>query len=599
MPETERNFTINPPGTDPLLGRVLAGRYEITGLLGEGGMGRVYQGRQRTLDRPVAIKCVHPHLLSSETVVVRFLEEARVASQIVHPNIVKIYDFGRTMPPDPSTLFIVMELLTGPDLGSEIASAGPLPLVRVRSIMLQVLSALGEAHARGVTHRDAKPDNVILEPTVSGCERAKLIDFGIAKVHGAPGVTAVGQFIGTPCYMPPEQIRGERTEVSADLYSVGVTLFQMITGRLPFHGGSLMAVLEQQLYAKRPDPRDVAPEVDCPASLAAVCMRAIDADPKNRYGTADLLAEALEECFAAVLPAESRRSPYPPPPRSSRSRETPAPEEESQRPSSMPPPMNESQRPSSMPPPMNGSQRPSAAPPPREEPERRSGAPEKDPFIGDVDEAAAVFAGTTTIPRPSRIPLPLPLSEQGADLGVAEAIERTADTAISEGNLERAENVLRAGLELGQAWLVAGEREAAGAAVRVFGRKLGVVMRRLGHLEESEEALKTALEYADEQDCARARVLVELVATLGDAGRVTEAEAYRLEALRIATRHSERELTARLRRQAQSLALALATVGAAAAPAQSNAEGRSRPSDFRIKLEPELHEAGEHAGRRR
>jgi len=453
MPETERNFTINPIGTDPLLGRVLAGRYEISGLLGEGGMGRVYQGRQRTLDRPVAIKCVHPHLLSSETVVVRFLEEARVASQIVHPNIVKIYDFGRTTPPDPPTLFLVMELLTGPDLGSVIASGGPLPLVRVRSIMLQVLAALGEAHARGVTHRDAKPDNVILEPTVSGCERAKLIDFGIAKVHGAPGVTAVGQFIGTPCYMPPEQIRGERTEVSADLYSVGITLFQMITGRLPFHGGSLMAVLEQQLYAKRPDPRDVAPEVECPASLAAVCMRAIDADPKNRYETADLLAEALEESFAEVLPLESRRSPYPAPPRSSRSRETLPPEKQSQRPSAAPPLFaNESQRPSSMPPSLGTeSQPPSAMPPPRdEESGRHSAAPPRDPFIDEIDEAAGTFGGILSIPRPSRTPLPIPVSEQGADLGVAEAIERTADAALSEGNLERAENVLRAGLELGQ-----------------------------------------------------------------------------------------------------------------------------------------------------
>src|ERR1043165_3640961 len=277
MSETERNPPITQPAPDPLVGFALAGRYEIQELIGEGGMGRVYRGRQRALDRSVAIKCIHPHLLSSEPIVVRFLEEARVASKVVHPNIVKIYDFGRTAAPGPTTLFIVMELLTGPDLASVIATSGSLPLVRVRAIALQVLSALGEAHARGVTHRDAKPDNIILEPTVSGCERAKLIDFGIAKVHGAPGVTAAGQFIGTPCYMPPEQIRGERTEVSADLYSVGVTLFQMITGRLPFHGNSLMAVLEQQLYAKRPDPREVAPEVQCPASLAAVCLRVNEA----------------------------------------------------------------------------------------------------------------------------------------------------------------------------------------------------------------------------------------------------------------------------------------------------------------------------------
>ena len=578
MSGTEGNDANTKPVTDPLIGRSLAGRYQVTGLLGEGGMGRVYHGIQRTLDRPVAIKCIHPHLLSSETVVVRFLEEARVASHILHPNIVKIYDFGRTEPPDPTTLFLVMERLSGPDLGSVIAKTGPLPLVRVRTIILQVLSALGEIHARGLTHRDAKPDNMILEPTISGCERVKLIDFGIAKVHGAPGVTAVGQFVGTPCYMPPEQIRGERTEVGVDLYSAGVTLFQMLTGRLPFSGRTLMAVLEQQLYAKRPDPRDVAPGIDCPDSLAAVCMRSIDADRSKRYETADQLAEALEEAFAEALPAESRRSPFPSPPRST-------------------------SRPMDAPLGLRDTLRPSAAPPSLEDddpaPPELKYRHERGADLAEEIEAAygAWSPGSSKAPRASKIPLPVPAEERGADLGVAESVERSADEALAQGNVERARDVLRAGLELGHAWLVAGEREAGGLALMVFGRKLGVVMRRLGRLEESEEALKTALEFADEQDAGRARVLVELVATLGDAGRVTEAEACRLEALRIATRTSDRELTARLRRQAQSLALALATSGAP--PAEGSGRPDRRPSDFRIKFERDPESASEGLGRRR
>jgi serine/threonine protein kinase len=593
MSADERNDPSHP--VDPLIGKCLADRYEILGLLGEGGMGRVYQGRQRTLDRPVAIKCVHPHLLSSETVVIRFLEEARVASQILHPNIVKIYDFGRTA--DPTTLFLVMELLSGPDLGSVIAANGPLPLVRVRTIILQVLSALGEAHAKGVTHRDAKPDNVILEPTLSGCERAKLIDFGIAKVHGSPGVTAVGQFIGTPVYMPPEQIRGERTEVSADLYSIGVTLFQMVTGRLPFYGDTLMAVLEQQLYAKRPDPRHVAPGVDCPDSLAAVCRRAIDADPKNRYETADLLAEALEESFAEVLPPESRRSPFPAPPRRSSGRGTaPVPFRTGElRPSAAPPSFEEE-------PPMEEAPAPITARIPSlfegGDPALARTAISLTGPLSDLRSFVAEELEVPKLPRPSRIPLPVPKELHGADLGVAEAIERTADTAAEEGDLQRAEEVLRSGLELGQAWHVAGESEAAGAAMVVFGRKLGVVLRRRNRLEDSEEALKSALEFADDQDVLRARVLVELVATLGDAGRVNEAEAYRLEALRIATRHSDRDLTSRLRRQAQSLALALATVGARVALGRPIAT-EERPSDFRMKPDVEQHGGGEGAERRR
>lgn len=299
---------------DRLIGRVLSGRYEIRRVLGSGGMGRVYEGRQRALDRPVAIKCIHPHLLSSEHVVRRFMEEARVASSLVHPNIVKIYDFGRTEPGDGATLFIVMELLSGIDLGTLIAERAPLPLGRTYSILRQVLSALGEAHVRGVTHRDAKPDNVILEPTPGGGERVKVIDFGIAKVHGAKGVTGVGHFIGTPQYMAPEQIRGEKVEVSADLYAVGVTLFQMLTGRLPFEGDSVTKVLEQQLFAERPDPREVLPSAGYSALIAEVCRRALHVNPEERYATADAFAEALEKAVADVVPPRSRRNPYSAPP---------------------------------------------------------------------------------------------------------------------------------------------------------------------------------------------------------------------------------------------------------------------------------------------
>jgi hypothetical protein len=513
-------------------------------------------------------------------VVVRFLEEARVASQILHPNIVKIYDFGRTEPPEPPTLFLVMERLSGPDLGTVIAREGPLPLVRVRTIMLQMLSALGEAHARGITHRDAKPDNVILEPTISGCERVKLIDFGIAKVHGAPSVTAVGQFIGTPCYMPPEQIRGERIEVSADLYSVGVTLFQMLTGKLPFVGGTLMAVLEQQLYAKRPDPREIAPSIDCPESLATICMRAIDADPAKRYSTADLFAEALEDAFAEVLPVESRRSPFPAPPRSTF-------------------------RPKSAPLAVADTLRPSAAPPSAADDAelpwgslRAGNLPDFGPDLDDLDGSRDPALSKT--PRAWKIPLPARTEASGADLCIADGIERAADEAMGGGDLARAEEILATGVELGQGWLAAGEREAAAAALIVFGRKRGAVLRRLGRLLQSEEALKTALEFADEQDVSRASVLVELVATLGDAGRVTEAESLRLEALRIAARHADRELTARLRRQAQSLALALATSGARG-PGTKGERGAppKSPSDFRMKVEHEARGATEGAGRRR
>ncbi len=504
-----------PAKPDAMIGRVLADRYEIRSLIGEGGMGRVYEGRQRALDRPVAIKCIHPYLLANEPMLVRFMEEARVASQLVHPNIVKIYDFARTTPPDAPAFFLVMELLSGPDLASILRQGGPMPLGRIRSILTQALSALGEAHARGVTHRDAKPDNVILEQTEGRAERVKIIDFGIAKVHGARGVTSVGQFVGTPQYMPPEQIRGEAVEVSADLYAVGVTLFQMLTGRLLFDADTVTAVLEQQLYARRPDPREITPRDDCSDELAGVCLRALDLDVRNRFPSADSFAEALDDAIAAIEPgAETRRSPYP----------------------------------------LLASER-------------------------------AAFAESRRSTQPSSVP-----PRSGArpiDFATAERIERAADAELAHGRLANAEVELRRGLELGNRWLDAAEPELGQAALMVFGRRLGALLRDAGRLEESERMLRSSLAQSEAEELGRGRILAELVATLVERGSIAAAEAFRIEALRIANAHGDRELLARLRRLAQSLALSLVTRGAVA-PSEGSGTPPPRRSEWRFKpdIEP-------------
>jgi serine/threonine-protein kinase len=512
---------------DPLIGRVLSGRYEIRRVLGSGGMGRVYEGRQRALDRSVAIKCIHPHLLASEHIVVRFMEEARVASSLVHPNIVKIYDFGRTEPSEGGRLFIVMELLSGLDLRTVIAERAPLPLARTYSILRQVLSALGEAHARGITHRDAKPDNVILEPTLGGGERVKVIDFGIAKVHGTRGVTGVGHFVGTPHYMPPEQIRGEKVEVSADLYAIGVTLFQMLTGRLPFDGDSVTKVLEQQLFATRPDPREIFPSADYSPLLSEVCRRALHVNPDERYATADAFAEALEKAVADVVPVRSRRNPYsaPPPPDTLRSSDS--------------------------------GQRPAMNP-----------SPARSEFVsGDAD-------------------------------AVAEAILGTAEAAVLTGHHESAVAELRRGIALGRRWFDCGETHAGAVLLTVLGQKLGVTLRELGRLEESERELERALESARGQEMPRARLLAELAETRAERGKASEAEACRVEALRIAGANDDRELQARLRRLAQSLALAVASRRAVTPnPERQSSEPPPRVSEWRVK--PELGERGVPPARRK
>jgi serine/threonine-protein kinase len=481
-------------------------------------MGRVYEARQRALDRRVAVKCIHPHLLATDHMVVRFMEEARVASQLVHPNVVQIYDFGRTQPSEGGTLFIVMELLSGKNLSTVIADEAPFPMARTHAILRAILSALGEAHARGITHRDAKPENVILEPTPGRAdgrgdgrgERVKIIDFGIARVHGARGVTSVGQFIGTPHFMPPEQIRGEPAEVSSDLYAVGVTLFQMLTGRLPFDAGTVTGVLEQQLYAPRPDPRDVAPEGACPPALAEVCLRALDVDRARRYPTADAFAEALDGAVLRSQPPRRRRSTAPPP--------------------------------------------------------------------GPVATASTGIVDPFDVPAQRPISVPPPASGvRGVSLEAGERIERVARAALASGQHDLAIRELERGLRMGAEAFRMGDAPLGRSAITVFGRLLGVALRECGRLEASAQALREALPHSEGDAHARARLLMELTRSLAMAGLLEDAEAARVQALRLASDLSDPVLRADLRRLAQSVAPPGQRVPSAPAPAPRRSEWRFRP----------------------
>jgi serine/threonine-protein kinase len=290
---------------DPWLGAVLADRYTVVELLGVGGMARVYRGRQRMLDREVAIKVLHPELLVSPDSVPRFVAEARLASRLNHPNVVSIFDFGLASS-GGKQFYLVMELLTGVDLGTLLGRAPHLPLPRVASILCQVLAALQEAHEAGITHRDIKPENIFVEPARDGTDRVKVIDFGIAKATSSTaGPTQRGQAVGTPSYMAPEQLMGG-SGPSVDLYAVGVCLFQMLTGRLPFDSPSLTALLQMHATGERPDPKLVAPQ-RVTRAIADVSLRALSADPARRYPSAGAFAEAIARAFAISNPASSRR----------------------------------------------------------------------------------------------------------------------------------------------------------------------------------------------------------------------------------------------------------------------------------------------------
>ncbi len=298
--------TMGSKTDDKFVGRTLPGGYHILDLISVGGMGRVYRAEQSLLGRTVAVKIIHPHLLSDEDSAARFLTEARAASQLNHPNSITVFDFGRT---DDGQPYIVMEFLRGKDLARVAYEEGPLPFARIVDVLRQVLAALGEAHDLGIIHRDLKPENIILEPLRRGGYFVKVLDFGLAKLRAdaaSPSVTSPGIVCGTPDYMAPEQGRGDPVDGRSDLYALGVVLFQLLTGRLPFEAESPTQVVMMHLSIPVPDPRQVAPERDIPASLVDVTLRALEKDPGRRYQDALEFADALREALEVVTVRPSR-----------------------------------------------------------------------------------------------------------------------------------------------------------------------------------------------------------------------------------------------------------------------------------------------------
>ena len=293
---------------DPLIGRTLPGGYVILDLVGIGGMGRVYRAEQTTLGRTVAVKIIHPHLVGEENAAARFITEARAASRLNHPNSVGVIDFGKTQ---DGQLYLVMEFLRGRDLARVAYEEGPLPFRRIVEVMRQVLAALSEAHHLGIIHRDLKPENVILEPMRTGGDFVKVVDFGLAKMRvetAAPSITSPGIVCGTPEYMSPEQGRGDELDARSDLYAVGVILFQLLTGHLPFEADSPTQVVLMHLSQPAPDPRKIAPERLIPEVLVNVVLAALNKERADRFKDADEFSDALAEALARVEGPGTARS---------------------------------------------------------------------------------------------------------------------------------------------------------------------------------------------------------------------------------------------------------------------------------------------------
>lgn len=276
----------------------VVGRYSLVRELGRGGMGVVFLAREVALDRLVAIKLLPAALADDPRLRERFLREARTAAQLSHPHIVAIHAVEAT----PHAVFFVMEYVAGETLGARLRRAGVLPSGEALRIAREVAWALSHAHARGVVHRDVKPDNILLE---EGTDRAIVTDFGIAGAGG--GDTPVGVGVGTFHYMSPEQAEGGGADARADVYALGVTTYYAITGRRPFEGYEGVALLTQQAHQAAPSMATLAPML--PPAVAAAIDRAIAADPAARWESIDAFGDALraQQALAPAMPVVLRR----------------------------------------------------------------------------------------------------------------------------------------------------------------------------------------------------------------------------------------------------------------------------------------------------
>jgi eukaryotic-like serine/threonine-protein kinase len=272
-------------------GTLFANRYEVLGTVGKGGMGVVYRARDQQLDEVVALKVVRSEVMKEDpTLLDRFKQEIKLARRITHRNILRTHDFGETA----GTPYISMEYLEGVTLKDLLRSKGALPLGVGLRIAKQMCQGLEAAHQQGVVHRDIKPQNILILPE-SG--ETKIMDFGIARVSemeaGASGLTTAGTVMGTPDYIPPEQAQGNPADFRSDIYSLGVVLYEIFTGRMPFSGDTVMAVVLSHIQKPPPPPRSINPRI--PPDLEAIILRCLEKQPDRRYQSVGAILKDLVE----------------------------------------------------------------------------------------------------------------------------------------------------------------------------------------------------------------------------------------------------------------------------------------------------------------
>ncbi len=304
--------------TDALVGKVLQQRYRVIERLAEGAMGVVYRGERLTLQRPVAIKFLHPAVAQQPNLRKRFEVEARAMGRLSHPNCVSVIDFGVEEVP-----YVVMDFVEGKSLRDVLSEAG-LSRDRALGVARQLLTALVHAHAQGIIHRDIKPENMILQQSAGLEDHVRVLDFGMARIANATEGLTVGMVLGTPNYMAPEQAQEGEIDARADLYSTAIVMFEMLAKRQPFAADSVGEVLRRQLVMPAPRLRQVIPNAGISQALESVVLKALEKAPKDRFASAQAMLDALEQvpelqgkasvaAVMAVAPTQMVRG-LPPPP---------------------------------------------------------------------------------------------------------------------------------------------------------------------------------------------------------------------------------------------------------------------------------------------
>ncbi len=298
---------------DPMIGTCLMGKYDIIDVIGHGGMGVVYKGRQVLMERTVAIKMLQSQHIADSQSVQRFLREGKASCRMNHPHVITVYDFGIT--PQSGQPFIVMDYLQGISLADPIKQDGQVSVERSIKILTQATDALDHAHRAGVIHRDLKPSNIMLIEYEDEKDFVKIVDFGVAQLIGAGGeqqrLTQMGEVCGSPVYMSPEQCQGLELDVRSDIYSMGIVIYETLTGRLPLIGKTMVETMSKHITDMPPRFTEIRPDLYIPERLEAVIWKAMAKDPANRHQSMAELCRDLDTAIPKPGKSQVLRTDFP------------------------------------------------------------------------------------------------------------------------------------------------------------------------------------------------------------------------------------------------------------------------------------------------